>query len=236
MPTTDAIGATTPTATTATPVAAPAVDPEASGKSLIERMNKGAQVEDKTVGKDKLGKDDFLQLLVTSLKYQDPSSPMDTNQLMQQTTVLAQMEQMTEMTKYSRESFNVQQRTQAAGLVGANITWRDVDEQGNAIERTGVATSVSFQGTGVPKLRVGTVDVDLDQIIGVKAWDAASAANTPKPGATNDAAPADNTDAAGATAAAASAGATTQPHNAGTENNNENGMDAVGRINDNNGV
>lgn len=39
-----------------------------------------------------LGKDDFMQLLLTELQYQDPTSPMDSDKILQQTSQLATLE------------------------------------------------------------------------------------------------------------------------------------------------
>ena len=39
-----------------------------------------------------LGKDDFLKLLITQLQYQDPTDPMDTEKILQQTSELATLE------------------------------------------------------------------------------------------------------------------------------------------------
>ena len=52
-----------------------------------------------------LDKEAFLALLVAQLKNQDPSSPMDTSEMMSQTTQLSTMEQLTAMSETSRESF-----------------------------------------------------------------------------------------------------------------------------------
>lgn len=44
---------------------------------------------------DTLGKDDFLQLLLTELQHQDPTSPMDSDKILTQTSQLATLESAT---------------------------------------------------------------------------------------------------------------------------------------------
>lgn len=47
---------------------------------------------------NKLGKDAFLQILVSQLKYQDPMSPMKADEMLSQLSQLTQVEQLTNMT------------------------------------------------------------------------------------------------------------------------------------------
>jgi flagellar basal-body rod modification protein FlgD len=49
--------------------------------------------------KNVLGKDDFLKLLLLQMKYQDPTSPMETEQILQQTSQLATLEASTNTNK-----------------------------------------------------------------------------------------------------------------------------------------
>ena len=104
----------------------------------------------------------FMSLLVTQLQNQDPSSPMDTNEMIGQTTQLAMMEKLTEMAKASEEGFSLQMRTSAAALVGQTVTYSRAD----GTEVTGVASSVSF-AAAVPKVTVNGEAVELDIISGV---------------------------------------------------------------------
>ena len=106
----------------------------------------------------------FMNLLVTQLKNQDPSSPMDTNQMMSQTTQLAMMEQITNQTTTANEGFSLQMRTSASALVGREVSYTGPD--GKAV--TGTATSVSFADS-VPKVTVGGKEVALDLISGITA-------------------------------------------------------------------
>ncbi len=104
----------------------------------------------------------FMQLLVAQLRAQDPSSPMDTNAMMSQTTQLSSMEQLTSLTSLTQETFALQMRMAAAGLVGKTVGFTASD--GTA--QSGIATAVSYTGS-VPMVTVGNQSVSLDAISGV---------------------------------------------------------------------
>ena len=114
------------------------------------------------VPKQTLDSEAFMSLLVTQLKNQDPSSPMDTNQMIGQTTQLAMMEQLTSMSSTSTESFALQMRIAASALIGQQVSYTGSD--GTSI--SGTASSVSFAGP-TPTVTINGVDVALDSITGV---------------------------------------------------------------------
>lgn len=104
----------------------------------------------------------FMSLLVAQLRNQDPSSPMDTNQMIAQTTQLAMMERLTELAVTSSDSFALEVRTAAAALIG-----REVSYAGQAGETvTGLVSAVSFAGD-IPIVTVDGVAVALDRIAGI---------------------------------------------------------------------
>ena len=117
----------------------------------------------------------FMHLLVTQLRNQDPSSPMDTNQMISQTTELATMEQLTTMAGLEKENFSLQMRTSAAALIGRTVSYAGPD----GVSVTGIATSVSFVNA-VPTVTVGGKEIQLDWISGV-VDPAASPAPAPVP-------------------------------------------------------
>jgi flagellar basal-body rod modification protein FlgD len=104
----------------------------------------------------------FMKLLVTQLKNQDPSTPMDTNAMMSQTTQLAMMEQVTAQTTTANENFSLQMRIAASNMVGREVSYTGPD----GVEVKGTATSVSF-AEAVPKVSVGGKEVALDLISGI---------------------------------------------------------------------
>ena len=106
----------------------------------------------------------FMSLLVTQLKNQNPSAPMDTNQMMSQTLQLSMMEKMTELTTNSKEGFSLQMRTAAAQLIRHSVGYTLAD----GTTGTGVASSVSYAGS-VPSVTIGDLSVPLDSITGLTA-------------------------------------------------------------------
>lgn len=106
---------------------------------------------------DALGKDDFLKMLVTQLRYQDPLQPMEDKEFIAQMAQFSSLEQMQNMN-------TAMITTQATNLIGKEIHW--LDDQGK--EKSGVVTSVTtFEG--VSKLMVGDVSVGMDKVFKVSA-------------------------------------------------------------------
>ena len=108
--------------------------------------------------------DVFMSLLVAQLKNQNPSAPMDTNQMMSQTIQLSMMEKMSELTTSTKEGFSLQMRSAAAQLIGQSVGYTLDD----GTTGTGVASSVSYAGT-VPAVKVGDLSIPLDSITGLTA-------------------------------------------------------------------
>jgi hypothetical protein len=111
--------------------------------------------------KQQLDGEVFLQLLVTQLRNQDPSSPMDTTQMIAQTTQLAMMEELTALSAAQEESFGLQMRSAAADLIGRQVTYTDA-----AGVASGVVTAVSYSGP-VPTVTVNGEEVPLDAVAGI---------------------------------------------------------------------
>lgn len=112
--------------------------------------------------KQTLDSEVFMTLLVAQLRNQDPSSPMDTNQMMSQQTALASLEQITNVGEISREQFALTMRMAALNMVGQDVSYMDAD----GTVASGVATGASFANE-VPSITVGDTDVALDHILSV---------------------------------------------------------------------
>ena len=139
-----------------TPVTA-ATTPVATGTSLTSTAST------KSGATQSYNSELFLKLLTTQLANQDPSSPMDSTQMIQQTSQLASMEQLTKLTTTTTDDYALQQRTSAANVIGKKVTWTDAD----GAAQSGTATSVTFSSTGSPTLTVGEKKVALSDLTGI---------------------------------------------------------------------
>lgn len=110
------------------------------------------------VPKQSMDGDMFLSLLITQLQNQDPSSPLDSNEMIAQSTQLAMMEGITQLRDTGDESFSLQMRISASALMGQSVSY---SLDGETV--SGVVTSVSFAGP-IPVLTVGADQVPLDRV------------------------------------------------------------------------
>jgi flagellar basal-body rod modification protein FlgD len=112
-----------------------------------------------TTGKNELGKDTFLKLLVAQLKYQDPTHPADGTEFLAQTAQFSMVEKLSELATGQHELLAAQQMLSASSLVGRTITYTGT----GGIEATGVVSSAKISGSN-PTLRVGNTDVPLSSV------------------------------------------------------------------------
>lgn len=127
----------------------------------------------KSNDKNTLSITDFFQLLATQLQYQDPTSPMDNSELMNQMTQMAMMQSMTSMTEAIEASTATSAQTYAGSLVGQEVTVAVVKENSYGQEEpTGVKYArveyVNFT-TGDPVFKVEGDDEEhpLSHLVGV---------------------------------------------------------------------
>lgn len=109
-----------------------------------------------TNGNSSLGKDAFLQLLVTQMKYQDPLNPNTDTQFVAQLATFSQLEQMQNLAQTTANS-------QVYGLVGATVDVKVQELSGNVSYKTGVVDFATMYA-GKAKLYIDGSYYDLDQL------------------------------------------------------------------------
>ncbi|MHB8842280.1 MAG: flagellar hook assembly protein FlgD [Candidatus Aquicultor sp.] len=117
-----------------------------------------------------LGKDSFLQLLVTQMRYQDPLEPAKDTEYISQLAQFNSLEQMQNLNDKFDQMLKWSQLTQSSNLIGKQIdgltmTGEDQDGDGNAdvAKVSGAVKEVKFVG-GEPILMVGSTEVKLSDI------------------------------------------------------------------------
>src|SRR3954451_5903316 len=108
-----------------------------TASTTVERKDQGSQ------------KDIFLKLLVAQMKYQDPSNPASSSELMAQNATFTQVEKLEEIAKQNASLLALQRSSSAGALVGRTVTYSD--ETG--AKQTGLVTSVRL-GSGTTEAAV----------------------------------------------------------------------------------
>ncbi|WP_169083077.1 flagellar hook capping FlgD N-terminal domain-containing protein [Paenibacillus sp. PL91] len=113
---------------------------------------------------DTLGKDQFLSILVTQLRNQDPMQPLQDKdfiaQMAQFTSVEQLMNMATELT-LMRQSIG-----SASTMIGKTIEWNEYDEAGEVTSASGVVSSI-ISKEGILYARVGGAEIALDYVTSI---------------------------------------------------------------------
>jgi flagellar basal-body rod modification protein FlgD len=136
--------------------------------AVSSSLNSGGQI-----------RSDYLNLLVTQLRNQNPLEPMDSNEMASQLALFSQLEQLENMSSTFQRVLLTEQRSQAADLIGKQIsfrlgdafaeedrdialTWEQADE-----EVAGVVEGVDV-ADGAVRVKVGSLRVDLTDIRSIR--------------------------------------------------------------------
>jgi flagellar basal-body rod modification protein FlgD len=110
-------------------------------------------------GSSTLGKEEFLKILVTQLKNQDPMSPLDDKDFIGQMAQLSSLEATTNMGSQVQDLVNSQQQMQAMLLVGRTVQY--ADENGDPA--VGAVAGVRLDSVP-PSLVIGEKDVPITRL------------------------------------------------------------------------
>ena len=106
---------------------------------------------------DQMGSNTFLQLLVAEMKYQDPSSPMSSSDMMAQTATLTQTQALQTIADQNKQTLALQRSLTAGSLVGHKVSYTDTDG--------------STQSGVISAVQISTVDNTSTAVIGGKSVD-----------------------------------------------------------------
>ena len=131
---------------------------------LVDLINQFSvdQLNASTERTEELGKDAFLQLLVTQMKYQDPLDPLKNEDFIAQLAQFNSLEQMMNLNESFESMLVMQTLTQASSFIGKQVGWYNSD--GSVGE--GVVDAVEVL-SGTPTLIVGDELVDVSDIFAI---------------------------------------------------------------------
>jgi flagellar basal-body rod modification protein FlgD len=136
-----------------------AVDPTA-----LENINGLRFIEDKVDDKKptkEMDKDSFLQLLVAQMKNQDPSSPMDNNEFVNQSAAFSSLEQLINLSE-KLDSLNKLVENLSSNnqlLTASNFIGKEVKYLGNYTNFDGKAAPIAFEVDNKPsKVDISIID------------------------------------------------------------------------------
>ena len=92
---------------------------------------------------DQMGSDAFLKLLVAEMKYQDPSKPMDSAEMMSQTATLTQTQALQTIADQNKQTLALQRSLSAGALVGHRVSYTATD----GTTQSGVISAVQISST-----------------------------------------------------------------------------------------
>jgi flagellar basal-body rod modification protein FlgD len=112
-----------------------------------------------------LGKDDFLKILITQLKNQDPMQPLQDKEFIAQMAQFTSVEQLTNMAtemKALRQTLGF-----ASGLIGKEVSWSSSDSTGKQVVKSGVVDSITFK-EGTQYANVKGEEISLDKLLRIE--------------------------------------------------------------------
>ncbi len=113
-----------------------------------------------------LGEDSFMQLLLAQLRYQTPSDPMDSDQILSQMAQLNSLQELQKINTFLESFTESSSFLSATGLIGKSITYQVSEDDTTTAE--GVVQGVSLSGSEI-MLDLGEKEVAWDSVLSVKA-------------------------------------------------------------------
>lgn len=114
-----------------------------------------------------IAQEDFLRILLTQLRFQDPLKPVDNQQFVAQLAQFSALEINRQQSEKIDTLLTIQANNQAVGLIGKSVEVRNAN--GSTV---GTVSAISF-ATGEPRLTINSngttfVDVRLSDVVLVR--------------------------------------------------------------------
>ena len=111
---------------------------------------------------------DYMKLLVTQLRNQDPLEPLDNNEMAMQLAQFSQLSQLESMNSNFAKVLATTERAYASSLIGKNIEFLAETQTGTVETMSGIVERIYNNVDGEIFLAVGNYAVSLEDVISVK--------------------------------------------------------------------
>jgi flagellar basal-body rod modification protein FlgD len=129
----------------------------------IETEKHKYDINPRQTGTTDISPNAFLQLLMTQLKYQDPTNPLGNAEFISQQ---AQFTQISELQKLNKTISNSNQLMQSSSLIGKLVSLTDPENPQNTIQ--GKVTEARINSNGASVVINGEKAYPISSIIGIK--------------------------------------------------------------------
>ena len=109
-----------------------------------------------------ISQQDFLQILLTQLTYQDPMKPLDNQEFVAQLAQFTTLAQTQELNSNMNNLLVLQAGTQSVGLLGRTV---DLTTASGSV--TGTVSALGFDSSGQPQLTVTTTSGSVLTAVGL---------------------------------------------------------------------
>lgn len=137
--------------------------------------NAGGNVDTSASANNQLGQNSFLQLLVTQLKNQDPSQPVNDSQWLSELANFSSLQQMQDINSTLTGQSGLTQISSLSSLIGQNVTTSATDSNGNPI--SGVVSGAGISN-GTVSLTIGSNTVPLTDVTGISSASSSSSSTS----------------------------------------------------------
>jgi flagellar basal-body rod modification protein FlgD len=111
---------------------------------------------------------DYMSLLVTQLRNQNPLEPMNNNDMSAQLAQYSQLQQLENMNSSFGQLLSSVQRTQASTLLGKTVSFTTTDSNGATKTQEGKVEGVTIGSKGDVLLQVGKQQVKLADVTEIR--------------------------------------------------------------------
>jgi len=127
--------------------------------SAVVSTNSSTTAATENDGFSSVSGNDFMNILIKQLQYQDPFKPMGNEEMLAQMSTIRELEMNTRLIDRLDQLTGQQRFAAAAALVGMYVRGAVSDAEGNTFEVEGLVTSVRFTPEGEAILELDTGEV-----------------------------------------------------------------------------